>query len=1429
MKKQTKHITIIILTILSLVALVALVACSAKVKVTVDFGLDGVDNVTIEVKSNESLLSALEELRPTDAGFFFDGWYMPDGSKITEKTTVNENVTVKAKWSATYKVEYYLQGNDGQFQLSSTHSQSNLTGELGSTVTAAIKQIDGYGFDENNPANVTSAVLNANGVTLKLYYVLDTVTVRFDAGLLSSVDGSTGNLILARGSSLTLPASGYQSTKAGVTFAGWNTASDGSGETYQPGEKTIVTDDMTLYAMWNVAFAEEIWAEKSGSEIGDEIEFELITTLNRSALLGTTVSSTSNPRVLNKDMYALDTTVSGSVNNGAISEDGLKLVSYYVIRIYSVRYADVNMELGEPTMHKYGTKINVQTPAQSDTAIILRYSTSRTGNGIAYEFGDEVVVTGDIIFYPVIEDVYSDEAGGSDRLTVHRGMTGWGAATLTKDGVDYQCRVQEHSSNGHYEFYAYLDEQDANSAIYGILLEDNLFRYRNDDEVGFFVNYSFITDEFYDYYILFDGYGMGGYMVPANDGTGRYFTYMLEYERNDSNTKFVEYLIYYYSPIDPENDYGYDYLIFSDDVPDGAGNEFDGSFVLLEYEGLIGYFYLVDNGEIDYYYALYLDGYGYAELLEYDIYSEQYVVVMVGVYIASENYYLYGDAEYIFLADGVDEQFHFIWNAVEYDSEIFGYYMERNEELYGTFTAEDGTDAELYLDGYAGAMYYSNDRDPGRYGSYTYSQGDENLIIKIAFADELGGTMTALLDLQNGTFKVAVGNFIIVDGVLTGYEGSDSVIVIPEGVVEIAAGVFSATNIDVNITSVTFPTTLRKIGDYAFSNGNVSGGSPLTTAIFLGSTPPELGQDVFRWIKGSNFKIIVPDDAAEAYRTAPTWTQATASQSDGYAKFVTTRYEIANKPLFEVVDGVLLSYNNKDENPHDVHIVIPENVTEIAYGVFAGLTYITSVDLSNVKIIGANAFYGCAGLAEVVFSSDTVSIGSRAFYECKLITSVNLGNVETIGDEAFSRCFGLGEVTIGAKIKSIGSQAFYMCSLEANANETEIIPHDLIVTIQATDAPDMGRNVFEGSQPRVYVPSYEVGVSYATDNSTWRSYLKHLRVKSSEQASTWYSIENLGQILELGDNVVFDSGSMIGLYKWQGNTLLITWFDYDGTSNTLGIGEARGMRSGNQISGIKIDESTTSYVFVAEGEQRTYRKSPSETLEITFGSTEAKFNGVTVTLSIGYSSTKFDYEGYTYTVTLQKDLTFSYTTTKITVVTTYTAPDGSTLIVYDGNIVTANGRIKNVDGNGLERWTETQGWYLTKVDDNVYWFRIDYLSYKYYVVVTLNPSDLTFTYTSSLGASIVTYTGEGGHRAIVTKDTSGNVTSIHILFKTASDTLEAVTTFKKISDDVYQITVDETVTEYDDEGNATVRDSEFNGTYTLTLNSNGTFTLEKLS
>ena len=173
-------------------------------------------------------------------------------------------------------------------------------------------------------------------------------------------------------------------------------------------------------------------------------------------------------------------------------------------------------------------------------------------------------------------------------------------------------------------------------------------------------------------------------------------------------------------------------------------------------------------------------------------------------------------------------------------------------------------------------------------------------------------------------------------------------------------------------------------------------------------------------------------------------------------------------------------------------IIVPDCVTEIAYGAFADCTALESITLpfvgatkdgtSNTHfgyIFGANsyedhgncvpsslktvvvtggstfakqAFQGCASLTSITIPNSVISVGGSVFRDCTSLTSITIpgslkilsassftnctvlttvtieDGVETIGDFAFYKCGALTTVTISASVTGIGEYAFAGCS-----------------------------------------------------------------------------------------------------------------------------------------------------------------------------------------------------------------------------------------------------------------------------------------------------------------------------------------------------------------------------------------------------------------
>ncbi len=126
-------------------------------------------------------------------------------------------------------------------------------------------------------------------------------------------------------------------------------------------------------------------------------------------------------------------------------------------------------------------------------------------------------------------------------------------------------------------------------------------------------------------------------------------------------------------------------------------------------------------------------------------------------------------------------------------------------------------------------------------------------------------------------------------------------------------------------------------------------------------------------------------------------------------------------------------------------VTFGSGVTEIGESVFVYCTALESIDLKNVTVIGANAFYGCSSLSTVTGLNRVTSIGDYAFYNCTAIPTLDLAEAKDIGIAAFridrmgnSQVTGYTSVSI-PKAESIGNFAFY-----GGAEATVEIPETLL-------------------------------------------------------------------------------------------------------------------------------------------------------------------------------------------------------------------------------------------------------------------------------------------------------------------------------------------------------------------------------------------------
>ena len=99
------------------------------------------------------------------------------------------------------------------------------------------------GSDE---AYAETTVAISGGVITATVYVPAKYTVTYDA---NGGSGAAASVPVTEGESHTVSGRG-ELTREGYEFTGWNTAADGSGESYVAGTSVVIDGDLTLYAQW---------------------------------------------------------------------------------------------------------------------------------------------------------------------------------------------------------------------------------------------------------------------------------------------------------------------------------------------------------------------------------------------------------------------------------------------------------------------------------------------------------------------------------------------------------------------------------------------------------------------------------------------------------------------------------------------------------------------------------------------------------------------------------------------------------------------------------------------------------------------------------------------------------------------------------------------------------------------------------------------------------------------------------------------------------------------------------------------------------------------------------------------------------------------------------------------------------------------------
>ena len=326
------------------------------------------------------------------------------------------------------------------------------------------------------------------------------------------------------------------------------------------------------------------------------------------------------------------------------------------------------------------------------------------------------------------------------------------------------------------------------------------------------------------------------------------------------------------------------------------------------------------------------------------------------------------------------------------------------------------------------AAYYVEAGNP----SYVAVDGvlyskDKTVLVRVPAKGYAGASFT----VPAGVKRIEYGAFIDQKD-----EGMTDVS-LPEGLEEIGGRAFYDWR---GWSTLKLPSTLKKIGDYAFCAFDTAnkvqivwneGLEEIGESAFFGQYVHDilvlpkglkrLGTHAFATTDGKNaITDVVLPASLEAFEGG------VFSNDYGIASI---RID-GESAFYEVVDNILYTKDGKKvvyvPSDHKGTIAIKEGVEEIGAYAMGEIRYYDALSFpSTLKKIGENAFFYNHMLTSIEIPDSVVEIGESAFDSCDRLSSVTLGSgVTSIGRYAFAD-IAASQIEIPGNVKTIGENAFF--------------------------------------------------------------------------------------------------------------------------------------------------------------------------------------------------------------------------------------------------------------------------------------------------------------------------------------------------------------------------------------------------------------------
>lgn len=312
--------------------------------------------------------------------------------------------------------------------------------------------------------------------------------------------------------------------------------------------------------------------------------------------------------------------------------------------------------------------------------------------------------------------------------------------------------------------------------------------------------------------------------------------------------------------------------------------------------------------------------------------------------------------------------------------------------------------------------------------------------------------MLLLLELTPVMAAENTGGFRISGTVLYGYDGTDSVVTIPDGVTEFRAEIYGNTTMTkliipegvtviddfavrncTNLTEIVLPSTLKEIGDFAFED------NPKLTTVNLPEGLTSVGHCLFRRctaLQSITWPSTATEIPGEAFSECSALTSVTIPE--GVTKIGDSAFSESGISTIKLPQSLTTLSYNCFGNSAITSITLPSKVTEVAEYAFDECTKLKSVTIEGaVHTIHEWAFFGCTSLTSFPTLQSLTTVENHAFCQTGL-KEITLLNLQSLGREAFGNA-SLEKVTIGGTLTTIPEHCFQACK----ALKTVVLPNSI--------------------------------------------------------------------------------------------------------------------------------------------------------------------------------------------------------------------------------------------------------------------------------------------------------------------------------------------------------------------------------------------------